>query len=182
MTEATSLIDESMINLFNSVKVFSVNATDNHIKKLDLTAQDAKIAINMIEGINEFQLKLYSLEFQNSQERIFLNKNLNEIDFLFKNDNISKKIEIKINDKTNKFYYTIEFIKNEDYKEFQKCLEYLKEICGVSNNLKSNQVNGISEFFSYDQEMIDLTNDDDFEAVTPKGILFKTLYSQYKMK
>ena len=170
MTEATSLV-----NLFNNVKVFSVNATDNHIKKLDLTAQDAKIAINMIDGINEFQLKLFTLEFQNSQERIFLNKNLNEIEFLFKNDNISKKIEIKINDKTNKFYHTIEFIKNEDYKEFQNCLEYLKEICGVTNNLKSNQVNNISEFFCYDQEMIDLTNDDNFEVVTPKGILLKTL-------
>ena len=158
--------DDTIINIFNDIKIFSVNASDNHIKKLELLAKDGKIAINLIGNMGEFQLKLYSSEFENSQERIFLKKNLKEIDFCFKNDNISKKIELKIINEINKIYYAIDFLKEEDYKEFQKYLDNLKEISCESNKVSSK----ISAFMTEDQEMIDLTDDDGFETVTPKGI------------
>ena len=156
--------DGTIINIFSNIKIFSVNASDNHLKKLEIVSQDAKIVIHLIEDKNEFQIKLYSLEFENSQERIFLNTNLKEIEFCFKNDNISKKIELKIINKVNKFYYAIDFLKEDDYNEFQKCLDYLKEICSESNIVSSKK--SVFE----DQEMIDLTTDDDFDTVTPKGI------------
>ena len=161
--ESYGICYTTAIYAFNNIKVYNVDASDNHLKKLDLTETDAKIEIHFVENSNEFQFKLSSFSYENSNERIFLNQNLNEIEFNFKNDNISKKIEIKIKRNIiNKFYYAIEFVKQDDYQEFLNGLDYLKDILSGSNISK--------QIMNNDQEMTDQIegNNDDY-TVTPKG-------------
>lgn len=173
----TKLDETTLINQFNQVKVYQVNATDSHIKKFDLKSMDGIVEIHMLNNENTNQVFIRVLSNTDSSLKdVYMEKSLNELDLNFMNyirqinqNCFINRIELKSKKRArdsskSKFYYAIEFFEESVYKQFQECVKCLNEMNSSPSELSDND---------YDFEMLDVQKTNDSPTDSKIGDLKK---------
>ncbi len=174
----------SVINLFENVAIFSVDSTDNQLKKFKKKANDGKFEFTMLEATNEVRVQLYTLadasnddrvidltdsdQSFNDKKEIYFNAAINEIQYPWtKASGLPSRIELRRNNEPRKkFCYAVELAVEADYKRLNDTVLYLKEIY-QEEEYKLKLINADDDF-----EMSQ-SNDDD---VVPKNGTFGKLF------
>lgn len=126
------------LNFFDQIKIFRIDATDNHIKKSSLISEEGLIEVKLDEIINQVNLVLYSFDANNSDsnKKIYDDLKLNDINFNFHNRKSvhQKRIEIITKNSNQKHFHAVEFINENFYDQFKDLVDYLIEIYCVTDH------------------------------------------------
>ena len=173
----SSNFENTIIKLYDSIKIIHVNATDNIIRKYETKSTTGYFEINLNEQTNKIHLVLYDKQSEPNFEKYFDIK-LDEFNF----SNLkSKPVEFK----TNRLfeltaYYAIDFSRENDYDDLTSTLNSLKEIY-IDEKMDSlddtdffivdenNENNNNNTNYLNNNEKMDLTYEEDDEIVFKKS-------------
>ena len=173
----SSNFENTIIKLYDSIKIIHVNATDNIIRKYETKSTTGYFEINLNEQTNKIHLVLYDKQSEPNFEKYFDIK-LDEFNF----SNLkSKPVEFKTNrlfELTS--YYAIDFSRENDYDDLTSTLNSLKEIY-IDEKMDSlddtdffivdenNENNNNNTNYLNNNEKMDLTYEEDDEIVFKKS-------------
>jgi len=175
----SSNYENTIIKLYDSIKIIHVNATDNIIRKYETKSTTGYFEINLNEQTNKIHLVLYDKQSEPNFEKYFDIK-LDEFNF----SNLkSKPVEFKTNrlfELTS--YYAIDFSRENDYDDLTSTLNSLKEIYIdekmdslddtdffiVDENNENNNNNNNTNYLNHNNEKMDLTYEEDDDEIVFK--------------
>jgi hypothetical protein len=175
----SSNYENTIIKLYDSIKIIHVNATDNIIRKYETKSTTGYFEINLNEQTNKIHLVLYDKQSEPNFEKYFDIK-LDEFNF----SNLkSKPVEFKTNrlfELTS--YYAIDFSRENDYDDLTSTLNSLKEIYIdekmdslddtdffiVDENNENNNNNNNTNYLNHNNEKMDFTYEEDDDEIVFK--------------